>query len=306
VDFALYRVIARQGGVFTTAQARDTYSEWEIRRLVASGRWRRSRWRGVLVDAELPDSAALQIRAAALAVGPDLVACHSTAALLWGFDIHRSDTLHFLGPPQLVNRKRPGIQVHPSILGCDDAVLVQGVWCTPAARTACDVVRVSAPIDGLAILDASLRSAWCTREELAAAALAQAGLREVIRLRTLIPFADRRADSPMESRMRWRFIDSGLPAPDLQVPVKAEGRQRFLDTGWNEQRVGAEFDGLQAHMTGEQLRADRHRHNWLTEQGWTLLHFTGHDVYRAWVPMVVTTAKALGFGLPPRTIMQLR
>ncbi len=93
----------------------------------------------MLVDGELPDTPALLIRAAALAVGGDLVACSSTAAALWGFDVLADGVLHFLGPPELVNRRRPGIQVHPSSLGTDDAVLVDGVWCTPAARTACDV-----------------------------------------------------------------------------------------------------------------------------------------------------------------------
>jgi hypothetical protein len=64
-------------------------------------------------------------------------------------------TLHFLGPADLVNRRLPGIQVHPSSLGCDDAVRVEGIWCTPAARTACDVVRLTPPVDGLATLDAA-------------------------------------------------------------------------------------------------------------------------------------------------------
>jgi hypothetical protein len=298
VDFALYRTIAAQGGVFTTAQALDHCSDGELRRSVRTGRWRRSRWRGVLLDGELPDSLPLQVRAAALAVGPDLVACHSTAAALWGFDIRPADELHFLGPPELVNRRRPGVQVHPSSLGCDDAVRIGGVWCTPAARTACDVVRLSEPLDGLATLDAALRSAWCTRDDLAAAADAQAGLREVVRLRDLVPFADPRAESPMESRMRWGFIDGGLPAPDVQVRVSVDGRHRYLDTGWREQQVGAEFDGVEAHMTPEQLRNDRLRHNWLTERGWTLLHFTAVDVFRRWEPMVATAARALALPVP--------
>lgn len=300
MDFALYRIIAAQGGVLTTAQAQERYSEWEIRRLVRSGRWRRSRWRGVLVDAEFPDSPSLELRAAALAAGPDLVVCHSTAARLWGFDVLRDDTLHFLGPAALVNRRLPGIQVHPSSLGCDDAVLVDGVWCTPAARTACDVVRLTPPIDGLATLDAALRSTSCTPEALTAAAVAQAGLRQVVRLRELVPYADRRAESPMESRMRWRFIDGGLPAPDLQVQVRVgDGTvQRYLDTGWAEQRVGAEFDGLEAHMTAQQLQEDRRRHNWLTDRRWKLLHFTGVDVYRRPADMIGTTAAALGLEVP--------
>jgi hypothetical protein len=249
VDFALYRTIARQGGVFTVSQALDSCSDAEVRRLIRTGRWRRSPWRGVLVDAELPDSFAVRVRAASLVVGTDLVACHSTAARLWGFDVLGDDVLHFLGPAELVNRSRPGIRVHPSNLGTDDAVPADGVWCTPAARTACDVVRLTPPIHGLATLDAALCSGACTREELAAAALEQAGLRQVIRLRGLVPHADPRIDSPMESRMRWRFIAAGFPTPDLQIEVLAGGRARWVDIGWREQRVGAEFDGQEAHDT---------------------------------------------------------
>lgn len=299
MDFALYRTIARQGGVFTTAQARESHSEWEIRRLIEAGRWRRTTWRGVLVDAEWPDDPALLIRTAALVVGPDLVACHSTAAFLWGFDVLGPPDLHFLGPPELMNRRRPGIRVHPSSLGTEDAVQVHGVWCTPPARTACDVVRLTPPIDGLATLDAALLSRHCTTQELVDAAVAQAALREVIRLRELVPFADPRAGSPMESRMRWRFIEGGLPAPDLQVRIPTTAGDRFLDNGWHEQRVGAEYDGHEAHMTRQQLRDDRRRHNALTEQRWTLLHFTDVDIYQRPMGMVRTAARALR--MPPRS-----
>lgn len=297
MDFALYRTIAAQGGVFTVAQALDSCSDAEVRRLVRSGRWRRSPWRGVLVDGEIPDSFSVQVRSASLIVGPDLVACHSTAARLWDFDVLGDQTLHFLGPPDLVNRRRAGIQVHPSSLGCDDAELLEGVWCTPAARTARDVVRLTPPIDGLPTLDAALRSSTCTKDELVAAAVAQAGLRQVIRLRELIPHADPRIDSPMESRMRWRFLQAGFPAPDLQVEVAVGGMRRWMDIGWRNQRVGAEFDGQEAHMTPQQLRDDRHRHNWLTENSWTLLHFTGYDVYRAHRQMLAVTGRALGLPL---------
>ncbi|MGY1784035.1 type IV toxin-antitoxin system AbiEi family antitoxin domain-containing protein [Geodermatophilus sp. SYSU D00698] len=293
MDFALYRTIARQGGVFTVTQAREGLTEWEVRRLVDSGRWRRTRWRGVLADAELPDSLGSQVRAAALVVGADLVACHSTAAALWGFDVLGGDTLHFLGPPSVANRSRPGIRVHPSVLGTDDAVLLDGVWCTPPARTACDVVRATAPIDGLATLDAALGTRECTRAELAAEVERQPGLREVVRLRRLVPHANGLAESPMESRMRWRFIEGGLPAPDVQVRVLGDGCSWYLDTGWREQRVAAEYDGHAAHMTPEQLRDDRRRHDGITERGWTLLHVTAADVHREHRRMVAEVARAL-------------
>lgn len=296
MHLAFYRTVARQGGVFTTAQARDDHSELEVRRMLRSGRWRRTPWRGVLVDADLPDSPALLVRAAALLLGGDLVACRTTAALLWGFDLGLPAEAHFLGPESMRDTHRPGIRVHPSHLGTDDAVLVAGVWCTPAARTACEVVRTTRTIDGLATLDRALRVGACTPEQLAAALPDQWGQRGVLHLRRLLPLASPLPDSPMESRARWRYVEAGLPAPVPQVPV---GR-RLLDLGWEEEQVGGEYDGLEAHMTREQLREDRARHNEITRRGWTLLHLTDRDVYREPRPMVLAAARALGQPDPPR------
>jgi hypothetical protein len=146
-----------------------------------------------------------------------------------------------------------------------------------------------------------LASNTCTPGDLLAAAVAQAGLREVIRLRALIPFADPKAGSPMESRMRWRFIDAGLPAPALQFRIAGAHRTHFLDVGWEDQRVGAEFDGHEAHMTREQLDADRDRHNWITVNRWTLFHFTAADVFRRHLSMVGRTARALGLPFRARS-----
>lgn len=242
------RTVTRQGGVFTRDQALGSVSAAEVRARLRRGEWRRTLWAGVYVDGDLPDDVPALVRAAALWLGGDLVACHTTAALLWGFDLRapdaaRSQPLHFLGPATLSNRRVRGLQVHCSRLGTDDVVLHRGVWCTTPARTACDVVRLGAHIDGLATLDAALRSGRCTGQQLAAAAGQQRGLREVIRLRRLVPYADERAESPMESRMRWRFIAGGLPVPDLQIEVQADGRRHRLDTGWRDRRLGADSTG---------------------------------------------------------------
>jgi hypothetical protein len=302
----LARTATRQSGVFTRQQALECYSVPQIRSRLRRGVWRRTPWHGIYADGELPDDVPTLIRAASLWLGGDLVACHSTAAMLWGFDLRsadavRSEPLHFLGPASMDNRALAGLRVHPSALGTDDAVQRAGVWCTPPARTACDVGRLAVPIDVLASLDAALRVRACTREQLLAACSRQRGLRGVALVRRLVPVADARAESPMESRMRWRFIEGGLPAPDLQVEVGDGPRLHRLDTGWREYRLGAEFDGLEAHMTRQQLAADRDRHNWLTERDWRLLHFTALDVYRRWEPMVAAVRRYMAG--PRRTIM---
>lgn len=305
---SLARTVSRQGGVFTREQALAAGTPAEIRSLLRRRSWRRTPWAGIYVDGDSPDDLPTLIRAASLWLGGDLVACHSTAAMLWGIDLRAVDVaaaqpLHFLGPPSLDNRLLRGLQVHPSSLGTDDAVKHHGVWCTPPARTACDVARLGAPIDVLATLDAALRSGICDRDELITAATRQRGLRGVRRVGELIGRADGRAQSPMESRMRWRFLDAGLPAPDLQVEIRSARRCHRLDVGWREYRLGAEFDGLEAHMTRRQLEADRDRHNWLTEHDWRLLHFTALDVYRLWRPMVATVQRQIDARTP--TIMVL-
>jgi very-short-patch-repair endonuclease len=291
-------VVSGQGGAFTRDQALGAHSLAEIRSRLRRGRWRTTDWRGVYVDARYPDDVHTRIRAAALWTGGDLVACRSTAALLWGFDIRlpdvvRTDDLHFLGPADLDNRRLPGLQVHPSCLGTDDAELRRGLWCTPAARTACDIARSADPIDVLATLDAALASRRCTREQLARECRTQRGLRGVRRVAELVPLADRRAESPMESRMRWRFLQSDLPAPEVQLEVARGSRRHRLDLGWRRYKVGAEFDGLEAHMTRQQLADDRDRHNFLTEEGWLLLHFTAGDVYRRSEEMVAAVGRHL-------------
>jgi very-short-patch-repair endonuclease len=294
----LQRLTDGQGGVFTREQALVTCSSAELRSYLRRNTCRSTDWRGIYADARCPDDVSLRARAASLWLGGDLVACHSTAAALWGFDLRSSETaaregLHFLGPADLDNRKLGGLQVHPSSLGTADAVWRSGVWCTPADRTACDVARSAEPIDVLATLDAALRSGRCTHEELTTACALQRGLRGIVRVAQLVPYADGRAESPMESRMRWRFLVADLPVPDLQFEV-IKGRRRYrLDLAWPEHKLAVEFDGLEAHMTREQLAADRDRHNWFTDEGWRLLHFTAVDVYRLHEAMVRSVARYL-------------
>ncbi|MBM7805844.1 very-short-patch-repair endonuclease [Geodermatophilus bullaregiensis] len=304
---SLLRTVDRQGGVFTREQALGAVPPARLRSNLRRGVWRRTPWAGVYVDGELPDDVAATVRAAALWLGGDLVACHTTAAHLWGFDLRpadraRAEPLHFMGPERINNRRVRGLQVHASCLGADDVVRHRGVWVTGPARTACDVARLGAPVDALATLDAALRSGTCTRDGLTTATAAQAGLRDVVRLRELVPHADAGAESPMESRMRWRFLAAGLAAPRLQVEVVDGGRRHRLDVGWEDHRVAAEFDGLEAHMTRRQLAADRIRHNWLTERDWRLLHVTAVDVHQRYERMVTTVRRHLSARAP--TIMQ--
>ena len=175
------------------------------------------------------------------------------------------------------NRLLTRLQVHPSSLGTDDAVWHRGVWCTPPARTACDVARLGAPIDALATLDAALGGGTCTRRELAAACAAQRGLRGVVRLARLTPLADGRAESPMESRLRMVLLDGGLPRPVVNEPVHA-GDGSFL--GRPDLRIAhvlVEYDGA-VHREPGAFGHDLRRQNRLVDAGFTVLRYGAGDV----------------------------
>ena len=84
-------------------------SAWDLR----SGRYRRL-LRGVYVPASLPVTPAVAARAGLLAAGPDAVASHRTAALLWGAVVPDDGLVHVTNPTRLrgaglkTHRPKPG------------------------------------------------------------------------------------------------------------------------------------------------------------------------------------------------------
>ena len=80
------------------------------------------------------------------------------------------------------------------------------------------------------------------------------GGRGLRRLRRALPYVDGGAASPKETWLRLLLIDAGLPAPTTQIPVLDGYRPvAFLDMGWEEFKVAAEYDG-------DQHRSDRRRY----------------------------------------------
>lgn len=85
----------------------------------------------------------------------------------------------------------------------------------------------------------------------------------------------------MESRLRLRVIDAGLPPPRPQWWLTdATGSPTYrLDLAWPEYRVGLEYAGAH-HLDRRRQRADIERRNWLVQTGWTVVWATDLDIYR--------------------------
>jgi very-short-patch-repair endonuclease len=92
------------------------------------------------------------------------------------------------------------------------------------------------------------------------------------------------AESPMESEARLAMLDGGLPRPVLQYEIiDGNGELRRVDFAWPEERVAAEYDGIDWHSGPEAMRRDRRRQAALQDVQWTVIPIVFEDVrYRAW------------------------
>ena len=84
------------------------------------------------------------------------------------------------------------------------------------------------------------------------------------------------AESPMETRLRWMLLDSGLPRPQVQAELRNDDG-RFLgraDLYYPSARLVIEYDGANHR---DRLVEDNRRQNALLGAGFKLLRFTAAD-----------------------------
>lgn len=271
----VHELAAANGGVLTHAQLRTVLSRRALAEWVDCGALTRV-CHGVYA-LEDPDEAT-RLRALDLMTGRRLVGCMSTAARVYGFDTERDDTVHIFDPGVRV-RPTAGVLVHQRVGA--PLCKVDGRLLTTPAWTAVEVARLLKRPRALATLDAALRSGRCDRAELDLAVAEQKGRRGIVAVRNLLPHADPRAESPMESEARLVFIDGGLPTAELQYEiVDLVGDLWRVDFAWPEAGVVAEYDSMEFHGTPEGWKRDRIKHARLRDCGLTVLTFVVDDVRR--------------------------
>jgi very-short-patch-repair endonuclease len=268
-------VFAAHCGLATRGQLLATMNRKTLARRVAVGAIVRV-WHGVyaLVEPDLPG----RLAALELSVGRPIVACMHTAATLYGFDNDDTARVHVLDPGVRV-RPNASLMVHQR-LGAP-LKRIHGRLATAPAWTAVEVARTQWRPRALATLDAALRSATCDRAALEAAVTEQKGRRGIVKVRELLPLADSRAESAMESMARMVMIDGGLPMPELQYEiVDLAGRRWRVDFAWPEHRIVAEYDSVAWHSGPAAMLSDRIRTAALQDCGWMVVPIVAQDIYR--------------------------
>ncbi|MGY1744438.1 DUF559 domain-containing protein [Blastococcus sp. SYSU D00695] len=237
--------------------------------------------------------------AAVLMTAPEgAVVSHLAAAALWGVEVPLVDRddrrVHLVVPPGSRAESRRDRVVHRTLLDATECDTRSGLPVTTPARTWRDLAGIL-PLAALLAVSDQLLARWCTPAELAAQVQRRPTGRGVARARAVLPVADPRAESPMESVLRWLLHAAGLPSPDLQHAVRTpEGA--FLgrvDLAWPDRRVLVEFDG-DVHRERDAFVADVRRQNALVAAGWTVLRFTSADVLGHPDRVVAAIRAALG------------
>jgi very-short-patch-repair endonuclease len=257
-----------------------------------SAPWRRVFW-GIWVHESVPDTCEIRLAAARLAIPDHAVVCEATAAWLYGADVRAPDDVSICVsyPPGQRRRPQPGLVVKEEMLGPGDVVSVRGVRLTSPVRTAFDCLRLLRGAEGLVVADALTHLGFVTLAELRAYFAAARRRRNLRVGERLLELVEPLVESPMETRMRWQLIRSGLPIPVAQYEVR-DRTGRFvarLDFAYPALKVAMEFDG--SWHWSQRREDDRRRHR-LRELGWTVLVFSADDVYGDPIGMAAAVIRA--------------
>ncbi len=264
-----------EGQPFTTATARKLgWSDKQLAALVAHGRLRRL-FRGVYVDARVPDSRSLRLAAIALVRPPGAIVCSETAAWLNRVDTFKPSERFVLEPRFVVAHSTTRITVptarcRQANITDDDVTELDGVLLTTPLRTTSDLLRRLYRPYALAAADGFARAGLIDVGELWDFVARLKGYPGIVQARSLAGLVDARAQSPGESWQRLRIHDAGFPPPVPQFEVvDHHGSRFFLDLAYPEMLIASEYDGKEFHTDPRDRAHDGRRREHLSEMfGW--------------------------------------
>jgi hypothetical protein len=249
-----------------------------VARGMATRRTLRSRHRQVYRNVYIPNGAELTPVTRAVAAwlwsGRQATVAGISAAALWGTNAKWIDPLL---PAELYRRNgKPveGIVIHRDTLLDDETGLARGIEVTTPARTAFDLGRRGHRVTALVAVDALANATMLEPSEVTPLVERHPGVRGLVQLREVVGLMDNGAESPQETRTRLVLVDAGLPRPTTQIRVYgnfASRRYAKVDMGYEQFKVGVEYDGEHHWTNPSQYAYDIERHAELLARGWVIV-----------------------------------
>jgi len=275
------------------------WSDRGIARMVKCGIWVKVR-RGayaVRKDWRRLDTAGQHVvrtRAVMRQANTEVVASHVSGLMLydgptWGLDL---DSVHVTRTDRRAGRAEAGVSQHRGKILEGDVVHRLGIPVMAAARLGLEVTTVAGTEAALVAVNHLLHSRATTLEQMRSRY--EQGIdcwARTLSTDVVLRLADRRIESPGESRVLYLCYLYGLPAPEPQYKVR-DRRGKVIarvDFAWPELGLFVEFDGLIKYQKplkdGEEpsdvVIAEKRREDLVCElTGWRCLRLVWADLER--------------------------
>lgn len=201
---------------------------------------------------------------------------NATVAGLSAAALHGTQWIDSALPAELIRREAcdvHGIVIHRTRPRDDEFHVLRGIPVTTPARTAFDLGRRDRLETAVIHVDALANATGLKPGEVKRVAEDHRGARGIVLLRRVVELMDGGAESPQETRTRLLLTAAGFPKPTTQIVVLDPtgtfvGR---IDMGWEEWKVGVEYDGPQHWDDPDQHARDIDRLANLAAQGWLII-----------------------------------
>lgn len=252
-------ILIETQGFFTRAQARDLgWDDRAVGHAMRARMWHRIR-RGYYTYPEtwtaLDDVGRHLVRARAVthSLGPDVALSHCSGCAvheisMWGIDLSRVHVARLDGGP---GRIEGDVVHHEGFVAEHELMVVDGVQVLVPVRCALEAASRATSEQGLVVLDSFLAKERGDEDDLMAQFALMSHWPFTRHLHVVVRMADGGSQSPGESRGRWLFRCSGIPAPRLQYEVFDDQGVLRGTTDWAWPELGAlgEFDGYVKYST---------------------------------------------------------
>ncbi len=260
-------------------------------KMLRGSRFRRI-FRGVYVEARVPDHPLVRARAALLLHPADAFVSHVTAARVRGLPVPVHPDEHVTVSSAQDRRTRPGLRCH---VGAAEAVTtVAGVRVSSAAGMFVELASLLSLVDLVVVGDALVRHGTVDLRTLRAHCDASRE-RHASAARRAAALVREEVDSPMETRLRLLIVLAGLPEPEVNVKVRNDAGVvvRRFDLSYPSVRLVVEYDGRQHVEVQASWRSDLDRREELDDGGWRLIVVTSDGIYRDPARTVARVHRAL-------------
>ncbi|PRZ42781.1 hypothetical protein CLV47_104128 [Antricoccus suffuscus] len=252
----------------TRKELRDAVRERALRRL----------FRGVYVDASVPDSRELRVTGIRLVAPPHAIICDGSASWIYGVDTFRPSDWFRLTPSVVIPHgssrvRHPNVDCREAFIDPNDVMEIDSLLITTPLRTTADLLRQMRRPYALAAADGLARAKLVCVDEVVSYVQRLRGFPGIVQARELARLIDVKSESPGESWTRLRLLDAGFPRPQAQIIIKdQQGNDVYrLDMGYREKRIAVEYDGAEFHTSPEDKAHDESRRDFLREQlGWRI------------------------------------